>query len=524
MALKMVKLERDPKVGSWRSRKVIPQDVRAAYGKANEVGTWPATLTPAQVKGEWRAWLDDVEARIEQLRQMAQAAPVTLTHKQITALAGAWYRRQAETYEDNPGDPRGWEAMLDELEAADLKAEAEALVAGEEYTGGFRRVPRLERELDALLDAERLKVDARTREALLDQMHTLFVPLCHRMIRRAAGDYGSDQVQATLPAWEGAAPAITAKPAAVSIIGLFDGYVTERKPAAATVKAWRRQIERLKEFLGHDDATQVTPRNMVAWKDALLAQGLSAKTVGETYLSAARTVFGYGKKQHQLTSNPAADVTVVGPKKVKLRNPGLTDAEAKTILQATLKGVPAGLSAERTLAYRWVPWLCAYTGARVNEMTQLRREDVYQADGVWVVLITPEAGSTKNSEAREVPVHPHLVEQGFLEVIEKARPGPLFYDPKRHRGGKDGNPQSKKVGEALARWVRDIGVNDPNVQPNHGWRHRWKTVARLVEIDAETRDAIQGHKPRTEGEGYGVIPVAVKARAIKKLPRYDVRA
>jgi hypothetical protein len=31
MALRMVKLERDPKTGSWKRCKVIPADVRAAY-------------------------------------------------------------------------------------------------------------------------------------------------------------------------------------------------------------------------------------------------------------------------------------------------------------------------------------------------------------------------------------------------------------------------------------------------------------------------------------------------------------
>jgi integrase len=214
-------------------------------------------------------------------------------------------------------------------------------------------------------------------------------------------------------------------------------------------------------------------------------------------------------------------VTVIGPKRVELRDPGLTDTEAKKILRATLKAVPDGVSPERALAHRWVPWLCAYTGARVNEMTQLRREDVYEVEGIWVLHVTPEAGSTKDGKARDVPVHSHLVEQGFLEVVKRARPGPLFYDPTRHRGGTEGNPQSKKVGEALARWVRAIGVKDRNVQPNHGWRHRYKTDCRLAGIDPETRDAIQGHRPRTEGEKYGRVPIPVRARAVEKLPRYE---
>lgn len=525
MAVRMAKLERDPKTGSWKSRKVIPADVKEAYGKANETPTWPATKTPAEAKAAYMAWLEGVEARITQLRNMAAAEPVTLTHKQVQALAGAWYQRKVATFEDEPGDPLGWEAMLDELEPQDPAAAYEAHIRGRQYDGPIKRLPYLEADLETLLAAEGLSLSASTRAALLDRMHELFGPLCRLMARRANGDYGADRLAAILPAWEKPSATPREVQPAVSLMGIFDRYVAERQPSAATVKAWRRHVEHLKTFVGHDDATRVSTLDVLAWKDALLARKtrsgttLSAKTVGETYIAAARTVFGYGLDQRLVAENPVTGVRVRGPKKTRLRDPGLTDGEAKTILEATLK-LPTGLSPERARALRWVPWLCAYSGARVNEMTQLRREDVTEVDGVWVVHITPEAGSTKDSLDRMVPIHSHLIEQGFLEVVQAAKPGPLFYDPKRHRGGSEGNPQSKKVGEALARWVREVGVTDPNVQPNHGWRHRLKTVARVAGIDAETRDAIQGHSARTEGEKYGVVPVSVRAAAIEKLPRY----
>ena len=157
----------------------------------------------------------------------------------------------------------------------------------------------------------------------------------------------------------------------------------------------------------------------------------------------------------------------------------------------------------------------------MNEITQLRAEDVKQQQGIWTIHITPEAGGVKDGTARTVALHPHLLDQGFLRVIN-GKSGPLFYDPLRHRGGREGNPQYKKVGEYLGKWVRDNCVADRNVPPNHGWRHRFKTQARLVGIDPETRDAIQGHVPRTEGEGYGNTPIEVIWRAIRKMPRYKI--
>jgi hypothetical protein len=140
---------------------------------------------------------------------------------------------------------------------------------------------------------------------------------------------------------------------------------------------------------------------------------------------------------------------------------------------------------------------------------------------VWIIAITPEAGPVKSKKAREVPLHPHLVEQGFPEFVASRGPGPLFYDPKRRRGGRDENPQASKVGEKLAEWVRKLGVDDEGVHPNHGWRHRFNVVARRVRMVPEIRDAIKGHKPRTEGEEYGGdVEWDVMWQEIKLLPRY----
>jgi hypothetical protein len=92
------------------------------------------------------------------------------------------------------------------------------------------------------------------------------------------------------------------------------------------------------------------------------------------------------------------------------------------------------------------------------------------------------------------------------------------------RGGKRENPQYVKVGAKLAEWVRDWAIGDAEVQPNHAWRHRFKTAARNVRMDPEVRDAIQGHAPRTEGEAYGGhVPLDAKWAEIKKLRRYDVK-
>lgn len=313
----------------------------------------------------------------------------------------------------------------------------------------------------------------------------------------------------------------------VLLLDLFNGYVTERNPAPATVKSFKAKVEAFGRFLGHGDARRVTKQDVARWKDFLLERGrsdggpLNPKTVRATYLSAIKVTLKRGFDSGQLSANVAEGVGVAGKKhQPSLRSKGFTDAEAVKILAATQTEPASGLSVERKLARRWVPWLCAYTGARVNEITQLRAKDIAQVDEIWTIRITPEAGSTKDGKARVVALHPHLLEQGFHELANSSEE-PIFFDPSRSRGGTAQNPQAKKVGEFLARWVRqEVGITDREIAPNHGWRHRFKTVARDEGMQFEVREYIQGHAPRTEGEAYGDFTPKATLKEISKLPRY----
>jgi hypothetical protein len=59
-------------------------------------------------------------------------------------------------------------------------------------------------------------------------------------------------------------------------------------------------------------------------------------------------------------------------------------------------------------------------------LTQLRKMDVVEQDGIQALRITPEAGTVKGGMMRVVPLHQHLIAQSFLQFAEEHRNGPLF--------------------------------------------------------------------------------------------------
>ena len=313
--------------------------------------------------------------------------------------------------------------------------------------------------------------------------------------------------------------------AVVKLTGILDGWwkeakATGRKPT--THESYRNTVAGLVAFLGHDDAKRVTPEDIVRFKDHRLAsinprtgKPISAKTVKDSDLSGLKTLFGWAVSNRKLTSNPVTGITIKLGKPQKLRGKGLTVGEATAILSAASKLTGEGRT---EAARRWVPWLAAYTGARVGELAQLRRQDVTQDGEHWVICLTPEAGTIKTNEARTVVLHSHLIELGFPAFVETAQPGHLFLKP-----GKSGDVLGPLQGlkNRLAEFSRTI-VKDPNVAPMHGFRHRFKTVGMEAGVPSRILDAIQGHAARTAGDSYGDVTVKAMAMAMERIPRVDV--
>lgn len=490
--------------------------------KTVEISLSLGTREPREAKTretEVAAYLDEVWDTLR------SGEEIRLTKRQAVALSGEVYRAWLEAAGDDPGSPELWVHIADANKHARdgnfgrsfmmISQTGRRQVSLEDRFGGFA---------DWLIAKHGLKLDDASRRLLVEEVAKAMDQVSTQLARHADSDFRPDPNSERFPPLDPAELKATARDTAKTGELRFDALIgarwREAKAAGSsprTLSAWRSSFKHLKEFLGHDNALRVTKADVVAFKDHRLAQGASVKTVRDSDLAALKSTFGWAVANGKMTLNPAEGVTIkLGRQKDQKRPKGFTDAEAMAILQRA-KSHMASASRRKVksdAAIRWVPWLLAFTGARVGEISQLRKEDVFEQAGRWVIRITPDAGTVKTGQTRLVPLHHQLVEDGFVAFAQGAPEGHLFVTPKVPS---EPDQAVKGLNNRLRTLVREV-VDDEDVQPFHAWRHRFMTMARELGCDDAVVRSIVGHSARDVHDRYGDSTIKAMGRVIDALP------
>jgi integrase len=535
MALQMTKLNRTS-TGAYVARKGIPKDVRpdyaARYGMAWEEKFYlEPTVSEHEAKARFGEWLADIETRIGRLRAARKRDPEPLTRQNAYALAGRWYSWFITRHEKDIRTPGHWKALGDTLvwdvirphapeeyeshskddQHWDWQADPEVRaairpeIAKEAQTAAFL----IEQGITLTPGADNLFVDA-----VADNLYSAFL----RLENIARGNYAPDDTLASFPAYED----VTAPVPRLRVKALFEAWAKAVQPTTSTFDRWSAVFNAADAQF--PDAVNIQFSAAREWMNGLISEVRSAHTVATVWRTALKTVFAWGVTERLIESNPFREVRINVPRKnVERETKAFSQEEAKIILSAALTCDDTKSFDER--ARRWVPWICAYSGARAGEITQLRGVDVQQRGDNHFVRLTPSAGKIKTRKARTIPLHEHLIAQGFLKFVERAHGGPLFYNV--DRAGKPGEKaprqsQAERTRSRLGAWVRSLGITDPELSPNHAWRHTFKAQAARVGMDERYSDAITGHTPATTGRAYTTPTPEDLAEAMKKFPRYKL--
>jgi integrase len=498
MALLMSRPQKHPDSGFYWFRKRVPEDLRKLLGK-NEERFSLGTRDPIEAKRLHALKLAEIEERWSNLRIGQRALSPDDIAQEATAI-GDQVRRQLET---DPYQPLRWDvdigaSLWGDEETGDYYTDVTQPLSPAEVKRLAQRT-RCEKLADERLAARGLATESDDRERLARAVSLELQRIVQDHQAYLLGKIGHRAIG-------GAPPTLRAPATPLTFETIIQGWLVEKKPNKKTEYTWRKVMKQLSGFLGHDDARRVSPDDFVSWKADLLAKDLKAKTIRDSKLAPARAIFQWAVDNRKLEINPAARINIDLKARSSEKRRGYSDEEAKTILNAA--------RLEKEAHKRWVPWVCAYTGARISEICQLRSEDIKQIDGIWCIAFAAEAGSLKNvNSERVVPMHSALRDEGFLTFVASVRKGALFPDLAPDRFGSRGGTGTK----ILSRWIRSLGITDSRISPNHSWRHRLKTLGRRHGLAVDILDAMTGHGRKTVADTYGDFPPDAMLRELSKI-------
>ncbi|MBA0250494.1 site-specific integrase [Stenotrophomonas maltophilia] len=159
----------------------------------------------------------------------------------------------------------------------------------------------------------------------------------------------------------------------------------------------------------------------------------------------------------------------------------------------------------------WCPLIALYTGARINEIAQLKASDIVQDQGVWCFSIQKTvdadlAGSIGKrsrqklkgkSAIRKVPIHSSLIEAGFLDFladIEACGHPRLFPNLSAGTCRQTGEPNgrySQGFVNQFAKYMKELGFGKGI--GSHAFRHTLATELDAKGVRVEHIALITGH-------------------------------
>ena len=310
-------------------------------------------------------------------------------------------------------------------------------------------------------------------------------------------------------------PIVPPVPPSSSLKEAADDYWKENFPSwkARTVSEYEIYRKRLLEFVGKNSPLNtIDHATMKKFKDSLIESGLSASRVNG-HLTFAGAVFRFARRHKMMT----VDNPVEG---VKLKRKG-RDGDKEVFTPEDLKAIfssPRYLANEHKPHRKWIPLIGLFTGARLEELAQLYREDVKEVDGLWCIDINesrPDQSLKTKASARVVPLHPLLIERGFIRYV-KGLPldSRVFPGLRRIK-----DRYSHKESDAFKNVLKSAGV--VGKKSFHSFRHTVMNYLSLKDIPVQTIRDLVGHDQQGTAERFYIKRLRPKDLMEKMVLKLD---
>lgn len=276
-----------------------------------------------------------------------------------------------------------------------------------------------------------------------------------------------------------------------------------------------------RKFVRKTPPSALQRTDIAAFRDDLIRKRLKRATISKK-VGFISTLLQSAYDAGHLPQNVARGLKIPKAKVADVGRRAFTEDELARIFRSPVYARRKRYAAGGGEAAAWVPVLALATGARLEELCQLRVDDVYrdEAHGPLVRICDDDEGQrVKTTGSRRViPLHPDVVQAGFLvyrdDVADNADEW-LFPRLEPDHDGRRGGT----LGQWFARYLRSsagCGIRDRQVV-FHSFRHTFKSLCRGTGIPEEVHDALTGHVGDSVGRRYGEVPLAAKVEAIRKI-------
>lgn len=239
-------------------------------------------------------------------------------------------------------------------------------------------------------------------------------------------------------------------------------------------------------------------------------------TTQQQYLDDLRGMLSLAVRRKLLSSNSAASVRPLKKdhrapheKRLPLTSDQLKQLFTSSFYQSCAPGSPTPYTKPDHGWRMWLPLIMLFSGARPNEIAQLRVADLKKsAGGTWYLDLTgsDDGGLAKQfkteASRRRIPVHSELVKCGLLRFFSEREqangPSDLFPTLKPNKYGNRAWYPAKRFNEVFMPKVMQLGPD----QSLYSLRHNVRDALRAVAAPPEALRAITGWSDGKQGSDH----------------------
>ena len=295
----------------------------------------------------------------------------------------------------------------------------------------------------------------------------------------------------------------------VEIVGDFDFSRVTKKEVSYYIDVQTKLPPNRKKSQKYRDLTikQVMELNL-SQKETQTPQNINKRL-------SKLSVFGnWGVRQGLLLTNPFSGMKFLVKKQPNRRQPFTTDDLKKILKPETYLNWTINFEhpykihkVNNKLPYYWVFLLGIFSGMRTNEMCQLRLSDLKKADKIWFMFVADSENTKVKTESsiRKIPLHPQLIELGFIDYVgnlRKKKKTRVFWELREDRDGF----ASKVSRHYNEKFLPAIGVWEKHKKVLYCTRHTFINKLYSEKVDENVIKTLVGHEKEFTMKNYGGDP------------------